>query len=65
MTLRGMYVNQSCKMEISVMCYVTCSDIIVVDVHLVSCYVMLSNHLIIKEVNVDSEQSCKAGNFRF
>ena len=45
--------------------YVTCSDVIVVDVHLVSCYVMLSNHLIIKEVNVDSEQSCKAGNFRF
>ena len=59
MTLRGMYVNQSCKMEISVMCYVTCSDVIVVDVHLVSCYVML------KKVNVDSEQSCKAGNFRF
>ena len=50
MTLRGMYVNQSCKMEISVMSYVTCSDVIVVDVHLVSCYVMLSNHLIIKEV---------------
>ena len=37
-------------MEISVMCYVTCSDVIVVDVHLVSCYVLLSNHLIIKEV---------------
>ena len=38
MTLRGMYVNQSCKMEISVMCYVTCSDVIVIDVHLVSCF---------------------------
>ena len=51
--------------KVSVMYYVTCSDVIVVDVHLVSCYVMLSNHLTIKEVNVDSEQSCKAGNFRF